>query len=139
MEDSQIYEAELAYGQMYEDADFMSELQGKICAEVEQFLWTNSESTHDLKAAEKIMEHYTGHGWDVSEILFELLDDPNHNNQQIYGFIEDLMNNQMNNDSALELSAILAEHITQDEGSIISHHKELANDDYDGPDSDEDY
>ena len=72
MEDSQIYAAELAYGKMFEAADFISELQGTICKEIEQYLWTNSESTHNLAEAESIIEHHTGTAFEITEILFVL-------------------------------------------------------------------
>ena len=144
MEDSQLYEAERAYGQMFEDDDFIKDLQEKIYNEIKGLLWSNSEEPHDLKAAESIMQHYTGSGWDISEILFELIDSEDGtglgvtcNQGQIYGFASDLMNGTMNSDSGWELATILCEYITQDVGAIIEHHKSL--NDYDGPDSDEDY
>ena len=144
MEDSQLYAAEREYGQMYDDADFISEIQGTICREIEPCLWTNSESAHDLKAAESIIEHHTGTAFDISEILFDLAESDGMssgvecNPKQIYGFIADLMYSKMNNDSALELASILTDYVTQEVGEIIEHHKQRAND-YDGPDSDEDF
>ena len=141
MEDPQLAEAQRIIDQSFDDADFISTIQERICAEVEQYLWTNSESTHNLEEAEAVLESHTGTGWDVEEILFDLAESDGMssgvecNPTQIYGFMGDLMKNRMNNDSALELSAILAEYVTQDFESIAAHYKSL--NDYDGPDSDE--
>jgi hypothetical protein len=142
MEDRQIYEAELAYGKMYDDADFISELQSTIYDEIKGFLWSNSEEPHNLKAAEEIMKQHTGSDWDISEILFELIDSEDGtglgvtcNQGQIYGFATDLMNGTMNSDSGWELASILSEYVTQDVASIEEHHKQ---DSYDGPDTDAD-
>ena len=143
MEDSQLAEAQKIIDQSFDDADFISEIQGRICKDVEQYLWTNSESIHNLEEAEAVIEQHTGRGWDIDEILFDLAESDGQasgvtcNPQQIYGFMGDLMKNKMNNDSALELSAILAEYVTQDFESLEAHYKSL--NDYDGPDSDEEY
>jgi hypothetical protein len=142
MEDSQIAAAQRELDQMYDLDDFISELQGTICKEIEQYLWTNSESAHDLAAAESIIESQTGTSWDIEEILFDLAESDGMssgvtcNPKQIYGFMGDLMKSKMNNDSALELAAILAEYVTQDVESIEAHYKQ---DNYDGPDADGDY
>ena len=135
MEDSQFDAAMKQLDDEARDDDFITALQERICAEIEPYLWSNSEEPHDLKKAESIIEEHTGTAYDIPEILFDLLDSPNHNNQQIYGFIEDLLYSNMNNDSALELASILTDYVTENVDSIIEHHTQ----DYDGPDSDEEY
>ena len=143
MEDSQLAEAQKIIDQSFDDADFIAAIQERICSEVEQYLWTNSESTHDLVKAEAILEEHTGTGWDIEEILFDLAESDGQssgvtcNPAQIYGFMGDLMKNRMNHDSALELASILCEYVTQDFESLEAHYKSL--NDYDGPDSYEEF
>ena len=144
MEDSQIYEAELAYGKMYDDADFIDELRAKIDAEITQYLWSNSTEPHSLDQAEQVIEQYTGHKYDIAEYLQEFAECEDgmaygveFNPDQIQTFIYKLMRGEMKVDDGLELSSILAELVTQDVDDIINHHKEMNG--YDGPDSDEGY
>ena len=142
MEDSQLAEAQKIIDQSFDDHDFITAIQERICAEVEQYLWTNSESTHDLVKANKVLLEHTGTEFEVEEILYELAASDGLssgvtcNPEQIWGFLTDLLYNRMNNDSALELSAILAEYVTQDFESLEAHYKDLNS--YDGPDTDAD-
>ena len=135
MEDSQFNAAMKQLDDEARDDDFITALQERICAEIEPYLWSNSEEPHDLKKAESIIEEHTGTAYEISELLFHAIENPSYNDQQLWGFIEDLMYSKMNNDSGLELASILSELVTEDIASIIEHHTQ----DYDGPDSDEEY
>jgi hypothetical protein len=128
-----------AQRQIDEDAEFdnfITDLQESIYNEIKPYLWSNSTEPHDLKAAESIIEERTGTAYEISELLFNAIENPSYNDQQIWGFIEDLMYGTMNSDSGLELASIISEIVTEDSASIIEHHKQ---DSYDGPDSDEGY
>lgn len=127
MEDSQLAAAQKELDQPIDLDDMISEVRGKVCKEIEQYLWTSPETAQNLLEADNVIFENVGTEFVISEILYELAKSDGLssgvtcNPTQIYGFLSDLLYNEMSNDSALNLAGIIAEYVTQDVESIETH------------------
>ena len=98
------------------DVDCLERIRELLDAEFKVLFRDTDDSKNDLRKAEAFVLEHTGIEADISDTLLMFADGDYgfiYDSEQIFGFICDLMNNEMSRDSANEMAGIFSEYYIQ--------------------------